>query len=201
MFASCYQAMEKPRPFEGARNAALASGGAVPRRLRVGAGIALANVLALGFFAVLSLVLELPSISLIGLALFALAWNEWRGRKLLLAADPRAPRALAQSQLLQCLVFIVYCAHGAYVAWTGPSPLDAVLGARAELAQTLAEGDLAGLDELTEWARRTALVVYGAVAVGSVVVQGLTARFYLSLRSALAALAATSPPAPNPPAA
>jgi hypothetical protein len=189
--------MPKPRPLEDDRSAPPGTRAPAQRKLRIAAGMALANALMLGCFAVLSLAFELPGISLIGLALAALAWNEWRGRALLRAADPRSPRVLAQNQLFQCLVFVVYCAHGAYQAWTGPSPLDAVLGAQPELAQALDGGELgAGLDELTEWARRVAMAVYGAVAVGSLVVQGLAARYYLSLRAAFAARAPGAPLAP-----
>ncbi len=81
------------------------------------------------------------------------------------------------------------------MAWTGPSPLDAVFRAEPDLAEALGGGDLgASLDELTDWGRSAALAVNGAAAAVSVLVQGMTALFYLSLRPAVAALAAEPPP-------
>lgn len=158
--------------------------GALPRRVRWARLVAGGNVVGFGLGAVLSLALELPGISLIGVALSALAWNEWRGRKLLLAADARAPRRLALNQLSSMVVVVLYCAVGAYAAWVGPSPLDAVLREQPELGEAL-HGAGASSSDLNEWARSAALAVYGAMAVGSLVVQGLIAALYLSLRPAL----------------
>jgi hypothetical protein len=160
------------------------------RKCRIASGIALANWVGLAVCGIISLGLELSSRSLplSGLVLLGLAWNERRGRTLLLAADPRAPRRLAFNQLLLLLVVVVYCVHSAYVAWTGPSPLDALLEEEPELGEML--GDDASLAELAEWARTAALVVYGAVAALSLLVQSLLALYYLSLRAVVATLAA-----------
>jgi len=154
-------------------------------RFRLARFIAGSNVVGLAFGALLTIAFELPSISLIGAALAALAWNEWRGRKLLLAADERAPRRLALNQLLLCLVLLAYCGQGLYETSSASNPVDEVLREQPELAELLGE-DRATLDELNEWGRRTALALYVAVAVGSVIVQGLTTALYLSLRPAVA---------------
>lgn len=186
-------------PHNAARGATLASQARLGRKLRTAGLVALGNVIGLVLCAVLSIGFELPKPSLIGFALAALGYNEWQGRKLLRAADARAPRRLAFNQLLLLLVVIVYCGYGAYSAWTGPSPLDEVLRADPELGEALSGGDLGDVSELSDWGRRAALVVYGAVAVGSVVVQSLMALYYLSLRKTLAALAGA--PASSPPRA
>jgi hypothetical protein len=92
------------------------------------------------------------------------------------------------NQLLTFLVIAAYCAEGAYVTWTGPNPIEAAIRAQPELAEVLGgDGQGASFDELNEWSRRTAMAMYGAVAAGSLVVQGLTAALYLSLGSTLAA--------------
>jgi hypothetical protein len=95
------------------------------------------------------------------------------------------------------LAVLVYCAHSAYVAWTGPSLLDAVLQGHPELPEALGDGALGGVgtsvDELSEWGRVVALVVYAAIAVGSLIVQGLTALYYRSLATTVAVLSAAPP--------
>ena len=128
-----------------------------------------------------------------GLALGALAWNEARGRRLLLDGDARAPRRLAFNQLALLGCVLLYCAYSAYMAWTGPGLLDTVLLADPSLPDVLggaANGAGTDLDELSRWGRTAALVIYGAVAFGSAAVQGLTALYYSSLQPAVAALAA-----------
>jgi len=161
------------------------------RKLRRASRIALFNWVGLGVSGVLSLALELSSQSLplTGLVLLGLAWNERRGRALLLGTDPRAPRSLALNQLFLLAAVLVYCIHGAYVDWNGPSPVDAMLQADPELAAALGGDASENLGELSEWARTAALFVYGGVAAGSVLFQSLLALYYLSLRSAMTKLA------------
>jgi hypothetical protein len=177
-------------PEESPRQAAPGApeAGQWPWRVRFARFMAGGNLIGLVSGAVLSIAFELPAPSVIGIALGALAWNEWRGRKLLIAWDARAPRRLALNQLFTFIVIAAYCAQAAYVTWTGPSPVEAALRAQPELAEVLGgDGQAGSFAELNELGRRTALAVYGAVAVGSLVVQGLTAALYLSLGSTLAA--------------
>jgi hypothetical protein len=186
--------MQQASPLDEAQLSTLAKAREAKRKIRFAGFIALSNVFGLGLCAILSLGFGLLSLSVspIGLALLALAWNEERGRNLLRATDFRAPRRLAINQVILFLVVLVYCLHSAYVAWTGPSLLDAVLQGHPELPEALGDGlgEGTSVDALTEWGRVVALVVYGAVALGSLVVQGLTALYYLSLRPMVAALAA-----------
>jgi hypothetical protein len=182
-----------PSPLDEAQLLALAETRQLTKKLRLARGVALTNVVSLGCFAVLSVgigALE-GTLSFVGLALGGLAWNEERGRALLIAADPRAPRRLALNQLFLLLTVLVYCAWNMYVTWTGPDPLDALLQASPELTEVLKQttsdsgqsfGDLGGL------ARSATLAMYAAVAVGSVLVQGLTSYYYASLRSTVEAL-------------
>jgi hypothetical protein len=190
--------MQSPSPLDEAQLSTLAETRETVRKLRFGRGIALSNVIGLGVFGVLSLLIGVLDMSLspIGVALVGLAWNEERGRRGLIEGDARAPRRLAINQVLLFVCVLAYCGYNAYAAWTGPSVLDAVLRDHPDLPDAL--GDAASqagtsMDELSQWGRNISLIVYGAVAAGSLLVQGLTLLYYLSLRPTLATLAAAPP--------
>jgi hypothetical protein len=187
--------MQSPSPLDEAQLTTLAQTRETVRKLRFARFIALSNVIGLGVFGVLSLLMGAldMSFSPMGLALVGLAWNEERGRRGLLTGDVRAAQRLAINQALLFLCLLVYCVYNAYAAWTGPSVLDSVLQAHPELPAAL--GDAASeagtsMGELSEWGRNVALIVYGAVALGSLLMQGVTLLYYLSLRPTLATLAA-----------
>lgn len=165
------------------------------KKLRLARGVAMTNVVSLAFLASSTLVLGAFSLTLspVGVALAALAYNEERGRRLLVAVDPRAPRQLALNQLALFALVVVYCVWNAHAAWTGPDPLDALASQSDSLGETLREvssqtGESFG--ELGKWARLAALLVYGVVLAVSAVVQGLTAFYYHSLRATVLAFAA-----------
>ena len=165
------------------------------KKLRLARGVAMTNVVSLAFLASSTLVLGVFSLTLspVGVALAALAYNEERGRRLLVAVDPRAPRRLALNQLALLALVLVYCVWNAHAAWTGPDPLDALASQSDSLSETLREvssqtGESFG--ELGKWARMAALIVYGVVLAVSAVVQGLTAFYYHSLRATVVAFAA-----------
>jgi hypothetical protein len=189
--------MQEPSPLDEAQLATLTQTRAARRKLRFANLIAGSNVLGLGVCAIFSLAFGLVELSLspIGLALGVLAWNEERGRRQLLAADVLAPRRLAINQVALFAAVLMYCAYSAYVAYTGPNIMDAVLSTHPEFSEALGEGTLGGAssDELSQWGRTIALLVYGAIAVGSLLVQGLTALYYRSLLPTVEALAAAPP--------
>jgi hypothetical protein len=187
--------VQSSSPLDEAQLAVLVQARAARRKLRFASFIALSNVIGLGTFAFLSLALGLLELSLspIGLALALLAWNEARGRRLLLEGDAGAPRRLAFNQLALLGCVLLHCVYSAFMAWTGPTLLDTVLLADPTLPDLLdgaASGAGTSLDELSRWGRMAALVIYGGVAFGSAAVQGLTALYYSSLKPAVAALAA-----------
>jgi len=189
--------MQEPSPLDEAQLATLAATRAARRKLRFANFIAGSNVLGLGVCAIFSLAFGLLDVSLspIGLALGALAWNEERGRRQLLAADVRAPRRLAINQVALFIAVLVYCGYSAYFAYTnvGPNVMDAVLSTHPELSDVLGEGTAPGgasTDELSQYVRTAALFVYGAIATGSLIVQGLTALYYRSLGPRVEVLAA-----------
>jgi hypothetical protein len=182
-------------PLDPEQLLALAETRALTQKLRLARGIALMNALSLGTFAFLSLAFAAFDLGLspMGLALAVLAWNEYRGRSGLIAADPRAPMRLALNQLALLGVVLLYCAWNAYATWTGPDPLQALSGQSAELSAALKQlnGGESGssLDDLGSWVRSAALIGYGAAAALSVLVQGWTAHYYRSLRPTVEALA------------
>jgi hypothetical protein len=187
--------VQSSSPLDEAQLAVLGQARAARRKLRFASFIALSNVIGLGTFALLSLALGLFELSLspMGLALALLAWNEARGRKLLLEGDVGATRRLAFNQLALFGCVLLHCVYSAFMAWTGPTLLDTVLLADPTLPDLLggAASDAGtSLDEVSRWGRMAALVIYGGVAFGSAAVQGLTALYYSSLRPAVAALAA-----------
>ena len=183
-----------PSPLDAEQLRVLGETRALGRKLRTARGIALANVIGLGSFAFLSLASDVLSLSLspIGVALGLLAYNEERGRRLLAALDARGPGHLAQNQLALLGFTFLYCAWNAYATWTGPDPLVALASQSAELDDTLrqvSEQTGTSFTELGSWARAAALFTYAAVLAGSLLVQGLMAGYYRSLRGSLDAFA------------
>jgi hypothetical protein len=183
-----------PSPLDPEQLRVLGETRALGRKLRTARGIALANVIGLSSFAFLSLASDVMSLSLspIGVALGLLAYNEERGRRLLVALDARAPGQLALNQLALLGFMVVYCASSAYTIWSGPDPLVALASQSAELGDTLrevSEQTGASFTELGSWARTAALFTYAAVLAASVLVQGLMARYYRSLRGSVDAFA------------
>lgn len=188
----------EPGPLDEAQLLALAETRQWTRKLRFARGLALTNVVSLACFSALSIGLGAlgGTLSLVGLVLGALAWNEERGRAWLVAVDARAPRRLALNQLLLLLTVLVYSAWNMYVTWTGPDPLDALLQASPELTEVLKQTSSdsgQSFGDLGRLARSATLAMYAAVAVGSVLVQGLTCLYYASLRRTVEALSQAPP--------
>jgi hypothetical protein len=181
-------------PLDPEQLAALAQTRALDKKLRLGRGLALANVVSLASCALLSLAfgaIQLE-VSAMGLALGALAWNEERGRSLLVVGDTRAAQRLALNQLLLLGAVLAYCGFRAYMTWTGPDPLQVLSAQSAEYGAALEQlnGEAGqSISELGGWVRSAALLGYAVVASVSLLVQGLMAYYYRSLQPTLDALA------------
>jgi len=187
---------QTPSPLDEAQLAVLGQARAARGKLRFASFLALSNVIGLGTFAFLSLALGLFDLSLspMAIALGVLAWNEARGRRLLLDGNTQGPRRLMFNQVALFVCVLAHCIYSAVVAWTGPSLLDSMSLVDPSLPEMLgdaASGAGTSLDELSQWGRTAAVVVYGGVVIVSAAVQGLTAFYYSSLGPAVAALAAT----------
>ena len=117
-----------------------------------------------GIFSLTSLV--------VGVGLLWLGWRELRLGDRLGRLDPDACRALAINQVVLLTGVLVYCGWQTYVGLTGPSLAERY----PELAQAAPELR-AGMDQMT---RVVVVSVYATVAALSVIIQGVTAWYYLS---------------------
>ncbi len=125
------------------------------------------NGWTIGFFATVTLLFSLssPITALLGFGMAVVAWNEFRGRKMIRQWDARGPQLLGQNQLGLMVLVIAYCLWSMVRTPTpisGLAELEEVLGPVEDLARTLA------------------LFVYGSVIVLTAVFQGLMARYYFA---------------------
>jgi hypothetical protein len=181
-------------PFDEEQLRILAEARTLTKKLRVARTLALLDVIGLTAFGIATLGLDASSLELspIGLALLVLAYNEARGRSGLLALDRGAPIRLALNQIALFAVVLAYCAWNAYATWTGPNPLETIAAQSGELTTALRQLDAASGQDgaaLWRWIRLAVLIGYGAVAAGSLVVQGAMAYYYRSLRRVVDGLA------------
>jgi hypothetical protein len=131
------------------------------------AKVAAFNGWTVGFFAVVSILLGLFSLTgfVIGVGLAIVARNELVGRSRLRALDPAGPELLWRNQIGLMALIIAYCAWSMYATVAFPDP------EMAELTELLGEGTGELVASLT-------LTVYAAVIVATVLFQGLNARYY-----------------------
>ncbi len=135
------------------------------------ARVAAFNGWAIGISAALSLLFALASWTAlaVGSGLAIVAWNELRGRKLLLRFDPRGPRLLGWNQLGLMGLVIAYSLWSIYIGLTDATELDALLKELEPMTGSI--GDL-----------RTTVtfVVYGGVIISTIIYQGLNALYYFT---------------------
>lgn len=126
------------------------------------------NGWTIGFFAAVTLLFSLssPVTALLGFAMAGVAWNEFRGRKMIRKLDPRGPQLLGRNQLGFMVLLIAYClwsmARTRTHSISGLEELEELVGPVEDLAKTLAT------------------YFYGSVIVLTAVFQGLMARFYFA---------------------
>ena len=144
---------------------AAAARGAVQKLLRP-ARIARINAWTLAIFAGLTIVwgLVFGGGLVVGAALAAVAWNEFRGARMLRSLDPEGGRVLGWNQLILAAVIGVYCAFAGARARTAPDAslveLETLMGYSPELIAQLTGA------------------LYGAVAVLVGIVQIFLARWH-----------------------
>ncbi len=148
------------------------------RKLDRAAGVAAFNGWSLVAAAVITLPFALFGVS--GLIAFAVlsatAWVEFQGRRGLKTLERKAPMQLMWNQLVLAGAITVYCGLQGWHAWTG-SAYEQVIAENPELADIL--GDM---DGMIRWMSVTA---YAAIALGSWLMQGLTAWYYASRRKVM----------------
>jgi hypothetical protein len=113
----------------------------------------------------------------VAIALAIVAYNEFRGRKRLLAFDPSAAALLGWNQLGLLAMIIVYCLWMTYSGLVSGNPLAADIKANPEIGEVL--GTAGGFDELY---RQIVVGFYGLVVLLSVIFQGANAYYYFTRR-------------------
>ena len=124
-------------------------------------------------FAVLAIPFTFFSVTalVMGLALATIAWQEFKGRRLLRQLDPKAPQLLGFNQIAFAAILIFYSFWNIYQGWTGPNPYAEHM-VHVELASMLGP-----IDTLQ---KAITLAVYGTVIVLSILFQGSTALYYFT---------------------
>jgi hypothetical protein len=121
---------------------------------------------------------------LVGLAVFsglsAATWNEFRGRRRLVAFDPRGATILGWNQLGLLLMIALYCGWSLYHGLAGAGSLEAQLAANPDLKDAV--GSLEGLEGLEHLYRTIVVAIYGSVILLSVIFQGANAIYYFTRR-------------------
>lgn len=130
---------------------------------------------------------SLPAL-LLGLAMGFCGWNELRAAAQLQRLEPRAPRRLAINQLILCACLCAYCAWNVFHALT-KAPSSSLAGMPGG-AGSGADEILADMDSMT---RGISVIVYGSAIVICMLVQGLTALYYLSRARLLRDYVAATP--------
>jgi xanthosine utilization system XapX-like protein len=165
------------------------------RKVRKAGGVAMFNGCTVGFFAAASLLFaavsplfgELDIEALIMAAgLGVVAWNEFRGRRLIRRLDLRACPLLGWNQLGLMALLIGYCAWQIARALFGANPYADAISREPMLASMLGPlGDLY---------KTLTVAAYAAVIVGTAVFQGLNALYYFTRRKHLLAYLNETPP-------
>jgi len=163
---------DEPISHEQLRELTEANGRA--RKVRRAVKVATFNGWSIGLFAVLSLPFALFSVTslVMCLALALVAYNEFRGRKLLDRFEPHGPRALGWNQLVLMGVLIGYSVWNIYLAETSPSSYAEQIESTPELGSMLG-----WVDDLH---KTVTLAVYGSLIVASLIFQGLNALYYFT---------------------
>ncbi len=131
------------------------------------AKVAAFNGWSIGFFAVVSLLFGLFSLTsfLVGVGLAIVARNEFVGRRRLRSLDPSGLELLWRNQVGFLGLIVAYCLWSMYVTVAVPDP------EMTQLTDLLGEGTEELIQSLT-------VIVYAAVIVATVIFQGLNARYY-----------------------
>jgi len=168
-------------PLTGEHLQALSLANQRGKKIRIAAGVARFNGVSMGVFSGLSLLVAMGMAAfgefdwiawVMGAGLGALAWNELRGRRLLLRLDPRGPVVLGWNQL--ALLGLVF-AYAAWMLWSGlvaPSPYEEAMRTEPMLRQMLGDPD--------NLYRTLTLGIYGSLMVVTVIFQGFNSLYYFT---------------------
>jgi hypothetical protein len=172
------------RPLDQTHAQVVAAAAARTKPIRKAARVANFNGWSTAIVAALSAVVTLFAFDLVGLvvtlALSVVAYNEFRGRKRLLAFDPAGATLLGWNQVGLLAMITVYCVWALYSNLAGSNSLEAQLKASPELGAAM--GSLGGTDGFESVYRQIVIVLYGSVIALSAVFQGANAFYYFTRR-------------------
>lgn len=114
---------------------------------------------------------------LLTVGLAVIAFNEFRGRRLLVQLDPAGATFLGYNQLGLMALIVAYCGWMLYSGLSTASPFAAEWAATPELESLL--GSQGELDDLY---RQIITLLYGTVIALTVLFQGLNALYYFTRR-------------------
>jgi hypothetical protein len=159
--------------------------------IRKAARVATFNAWSTGIVAALSAPFALMSVTglLVTVGLSAVAYNEFRGRKRLLAFDPSAATLLGWNQVGLLAMITVYCLWMMYTGLAGGSSLAAEMKGLPDL-----EAALGSTDELNNLYQLVVFGLYGTVIALSAIFQGLNALYYFTRRGRIEDYARETPP-------
>ena len=182
----------QPGPLTPEHHHELMLAGERARPIRRAARVASFNAWATGILAALSVPFTLLFFSfsslLVTAGLAVVAYNEFRGRRQLLAFDPAAAKTLGWNQLGLLGLIIVYCLWSIYTGLNDAGALAAELQSMPDL-----QASLGSTDQLDSLYRLIVVGLYGTVIVLSIVFQGLNALYYFTRRRHLEAYVRETP--------
>ncbi len=161
------------------------------RKIHTAAGVAAFNGWVTGAIAVLSAPFAPFSIagSLVTIGTAVVAYNEFRGRRMLLSFKPRGAALLGWNQVGLLGLIVGYCLWMIVAGLVGPSPYESELQAYPELKSVLGSPE-----QLRRLTQTLVLAVYGSVIGLSGIFQGLNAVYYFTRRKHIDAYLQKTPP-------
>jgi len=184
------QPAREANPLSATHHQQLAAARDLAKPIRKAARVASFNGWTTGAIAALSLPFALfdytGAVLTLGLAI--VAYNEFRGRKRLLAFDPSAATLLGWNQLGLLAMIVVYSLWSMYGSWGEASSISAELKGYPELDGLLS--DAGGLDGLF---KQVSIALYGGVIALSTVFQGGNAWYYFTRRRHIENFVASTP--------
>ena len=177
-------------PFSESHQRALAAARDRAEPIRRASRVATFNAWTTAILAALSAPFALFGVAglLVFAALALVAWNEFRGRRRLLAFDPAGATILGWNQLGLLGMITLYCVWALYSNLWGGGSIEAQLKANPQLGPAI--GSVQGFDDLY---RSIVIVLYGSVIVLSAIFQGGNALYYFSRRKYVEAYVRETP--------
>ena len=175
------QVAQSAGPLSAEHHQQIASAHSRAAKVRSAARVAAFNGWVTGAFALCSLPFAPFSVAgfLVAVGLAVVTYNEFRGRTMLLAFDPKAARLLGWNQVGFLSLIVVYSLWMILDGLTGTNPMTKELQQHPELKEAL--GSMEDIQSLYQLA---IIANYGTVIVLSAIFQGFNAYYYFT-RSAL----------------